>query len=108
MNREIVQLDIATAFLEIKIREELHLRLLKELGISKDVRIILKSYQEVLMKSHEEDIIGQLNRSLYCLRQAGRNSYATRGSYLTGQMGMQASKYEGGLYTASPWARTIA
>ena len=42
-NKDIVQLDIVTAFLESKVKEELQLRLPKEFGLANNSNVIINS-----------------------------------------------------------------
>jgi len=72
-NKEIVQLNIVTASLESKVEKELYLRLPKEFGLANNGNIILKSSRIELGVS----VTVRLNRSLYGLKQAGRNWYNT-------------------------------
>jgi hypothetical protein len=103
-NKEIVQLDIVTAFLESKVEEELYLRLPKEFGLANNGNVILNSNRIELGVS----VTVRLNRSLYGLKQAGRNWYNTLESYFTKEMRMRASKFEAGIYTTPTGATIIA
>ena len=103
-DKEIVQLDIVTAFLESKVEEELYLRLPKEFTPSKNGNVILQSSGVGLGVS----ITVRLNRSLYGLKQAGRNWYDTLETYFVKDMRMRASKFEAGIYTTEAGATIIA
>jgi len=92
-NKEIVQLDIVTAFLESKVEEELYLRLPKEFDLANNENVILNSKRIELGVS----VTVRLNRSLYGLKQAGHNSYNTLESDFTKEMRMHASKFEAGI-----------
>ena len=81
-NREIVQLDIITAFLESKVEEELYLRWLKEFGLANNGNVILKNNRIELRVS----VTVHLNQSLYGLKQAGGNWYNSLESYFTKEM----------------------
>jgi len=103
-NKEIVQLDIVTAFLESKVEEELYLHLPKEFGLANNGNIILNSNRIELGVS----VTVHLNRSLYGLKQAGRNWYNMLELYFTKEMSMRASKFEAGIYTTPTGATIIA
>ena len=94
-NKEIVQLDIVTAFLESKVEEELYLGLPKEFGLANIGNVILNSNRIELGVS----VTVRLNRSRYGLKQAGRKWYNTLESYFTKEVGMRASQFEAGIYT---------
>jgi len=103
-NKEIVQLDIVTAFLESNVEEELYLPLPKEFGLANNGNVILNSNRIDLGVS----VTVRLNQSLYGLKQAGRNWYNTLESYFTKAMHMRASKSEAGIYTTPTGATIIA
>jgi len=101
-NKEIVQLDIVTAFLGSKVEEELYLLLSKEFGLANNRNVILNSNRIELGVS----VTVSLNRSLYGLKQAECNWYNALESYFTKEMRMRASKFEAGIYT-TPTGATI-
>ena len=103
-NKEIVQLDIVTAFLESKVEEELYLHLPKEFGLTNNGKVILNGTRIELGVS----VTVRLTRSLYELKQAGRNWYNTLESYFTQEMRMRASKFEAAIYTTPMGATIIA
>jgi len=103
-DKEIIQLDIVTACLESKVEEELYLRLPKEFCLGKDRNVILHDSGVGL----EVSVTVRLNRSLYGLKQAGRNWYNTLETYFMKDRPMWASKFEAGIYTTETGATIIA
>ena len=82
-NKEIVQLDIVTAFLESKADEELYLRLPKEFGLANNGNVILNSNRIELRVS----VTVRLNRSLTYAAITTRPDIA----YATGLVGRFAA-----------------
>jgi len=103
-DKEIIKLDIVTAFLESKVEEELYLRLPKEFCLGKNGNVILQSSGVGLEVSGTV----QVNRGLYGLKQAGRNWYNMLEMSFIRDMRMQASKFEAGIYTTETGATIIA
>jgi len=68
-NKQIVQLNIVTAFLESKVEEEHYLHLPMEFGLANNRNLILSSRRIELGVSGP---VG-LNQSFYGLKQASRN-----------------------------------
>jgi len=99
-DKEIVQLDIVTAFLQSKIQEEIYLQLPKEFGVSSGGKIVLQDgYNGDESGTRTTNVVVQLKKGLYGLRQAGCNWYNTLESHLRKELGMESSKYEAGIYT---------
>src|SRR5207237_7276843 len=94
------QHDIVTAFLESEIQELIYLQLPKDFRISQEGKIVLKQSQNGTLESKDKksNVIVQLKRSLYGLKQAGCNWYNTLGTHLEETMGMKSSKLEAGIY----------
>jgi len=93
-------LDIVTAFLASKIQEEIYLQLLKEFRVSSKGKIILQDrYNDDKTGTQTTNVVVQLKKTLYGLRQAGCNWYNTLDSHLKKELGIESSKYEAGIYT---------
>jgi len=103
-NKEIVQLDIVTVFLESKVEQELYLHLPKEFGLANNGNVILNSNRIEL----EVSVTVRLNRSFYGLKQAGHNWDNILESYFTKEMCIRACKFEAGMYTTPSRATIIA
>jgi len=107
-DKEIVQLDIVSAFLESKIPEEIYLQLPKEFGVSSRGKIVLQDgYNGDKSGTRTTNVVVQLKKGLYGLRQAGCNWYNTLESHLKKELGMESSKYEAGIYTTGSDATII-
>ena len=73
-DKEIVQLDIVTAFLESEIEELIYLQIPKEFGVSSEGRVVLKDvYNGDKSGTGTASVVVQLKQSLYGLKQAGCN-----------------------------------
>ena len=108
VDKEIVQLDIVTAFLERKIQEEVYLHLPKEFGVSPGGKKVLQDgYNGDKSGTRTTNIVVQLKKGLYGLRQAGCNWYNTLESHLKKELGMKSSKNEAGIYTTGSGATII-
>ena len=107
-NKEIVQLDIVTAFLESKIREVIYFQLPKEFGVSSGRKIVLRSENNGDKSgTRTTNVVVQLKKSPYDPRQAGCNWYNILESHLKEELGMESSKYEAGIYTTESSANII-
>ena len=92
-DKEIIHLDVVTAFLESKVQEDLYLQLPKELVVGKDGKVGLNRHRQV-----SSPAVVKLKRSLYGLRQSGQKWYHTFDRYIVYNMGMSRSQFEAGIY----------
>ena len=107
-DKEIVQLNNVTAFPESKIQEEIYLQLPKEFGVSSGGKIVLQDgYNGDKSGIRTTNVVVQLKKTPYCLRQAGCNWYNTLESHLKTELGMESSKYKAGIYTTGSGANII-
>ena len=107
-DKEIVQLDIVTAFLESEIEELIYLQLPKEFGVSFEEKVVLKDfYTGDKSGTRTTSVVVQLKKSLYVLKQAGCNWYNIFESHMKDELGMKSSKYEARIYTTESRATII-
>ena len=107
-DKEIVELDIVTAFLESKIQEEIYLQLPKQFGVSSGGKIVLHDeYNSDKSGTRTTNVVVQLKKGLYGRREAGCNWYNTLESHLLKELGMESSKYVAGIYTTGSGATII-
>jgi len=106
--KEIVPLDMVTAFLESEIEELIYLHLPKEFDVSSKGKIVIKDVNNGDKSgTRTANVVVQLKKSMYGLKQAGCNWYNTFESHLKDEIGMKSSKHEAGLYTTESGATII-
>ena len=107
-DKEIVHLDIVTAFLESEIEELIYLQLTKEFSVLSEGKVVLKDiYNDDKSGTRTASVVVQLKKSLYGLKQGGSNWYNTFELHLKEELGMKSSKYEAGIYTTGSGANII-
>jgi len=99
-DKEIVQLAIVTAFLESEIEELIYLQLPREFGVSSEGKMVFKDvYNGNKSGTRAVNLVVQLKKSLYGLKQGGCNWYNMFESHLKDELGIKSSKHEGGIYS---------